>query len=377
MTLLFLWGKNIDLGASMTQITFVNDTSAWYHWGCTCTSTAILDELARRDITTQSIPANEIYHCRERPKRLTDFESPVFFFQFRTANPNIIEALEAADVVVINGEGTLHGMGSAACILLYLAYVAKTRLDKPVHLINHSFFPGNSIHDIDPVASTLYKNVYDAMDFVAIREKVSADLLAAFNIPFTQSFDCLPLFVANRQRKSTPKHDDVAVIASSIAWMKESIPDLQRFISALTGEGFKVRILVGAKAYHARDEQTFVKALEATGGGDWELFNAPSAEAWLDAIAEARILISGRFHHSVAAACLGTPFVTLNSNTPKIEGLMRTLGLDPPLAHTSANLYAELMQRSRTILDTPSKNISPLTSLDNLVKLSLRNFDGL
>ena len=62
----------------------------------------------------------------------------------------------------------------------------------------------------------------------------------------------------------------------------------------------------------------------------------------------ARLLVSGRFHHSIAAAALGTPFVVFNSNTPKIDGLMALLGHEPPLAMADADA---LRARAPAILD--------------------------
>ncbi|MBU0608668.1 MAG: polysaccharide pyruvyl transferase family protein, partial [Armatimonadetes bacterium] len=55
--------------------------------------------------------------------------------------------------------------------------------------------------------------------------------------------------------------------------------------------------------------------------------DAQSFPAWLAVIKHADLLLSGRFHYAVAAACLGTPAVSFQSNTPKIDSVLEDLGL--------------------------------------------------
>ena len=89
-------------------------------------------------------------------------------------------------------------------------------------------------------------------------------------------------------------------------------------------------ILINEFAYDdtgAADDREFARLLGHATGGTIELCHATSEAAWLSAIPSARLLVSGRFHYSIAAAWLGTPFIALDSNTPKMDGLMQTLGL--------------------------------------------------
>jgi polysaccharide pyruvyl transferase WcaK-like protein len=91
--------------------------------------------------------------------------------------------------------------------------------------------------------------------------------------------------------------------------------------------GLRPIFLFGANANLAADDRDFARLLTRATGGAIELCHATSEAEWLSAIASAKLLVSGRFHYSIAAACLGTPFIALDSNTPKMDGLMQMLGL--------------------------------------------------
>lgn len=363
--------------APRRRVAFLNDTSAWYHWGCTCTSTAIHEELLDRGFEVESVPITEVYGCAETPASLVDFDCDAFFARFRAANERILEKLAACDIVIVNGEGTLHGTAEPVRNLLYLAYAAKTRFAKDVHIINHSAYPENAARISDPLANALYKTVYEVADFVAVREPVSAELLQALGVAVTQSFDCLPLYLARHYPTPAKRRPDLVTVAGSVAWTNAALVALRRHLEELVSQGLKVRVLTGAKAYPAADDQAFVTALARSAAEGWEVVEARSVEAWLDAIAEARLFVSGRFHHSIAAACLGTPFVALNSTTPKVEALMQMLGGEPPLSFADPRLADALAERTHAVLDAPLAEEATGAVLDRLVELARTNFAGL
>lgn len=99
-----------------------------------------------------------------------------------------------------------------------------------------------------------------------------------------------------------------------------------------------------------------------------------SLKDWLTTIAEARLLVSGRFHHSIAAAFLGTPFVVLESNTPKNTALCRELGLAPPLSWAAEDLCDVLIDHGEHAMNSTRISNDVLDSLRNRAE---SNFDGL
>jgi hypothetical protein len=60
-----------------------------------------------------------------------------------------------ADLLVVNGEGTLHGVSDNVRGLLYFVYAAAQRLGKRVQIINHSCYPEDGATLTDPVANGL------------------------------------------------------------------------------------------------------------------------------------------------------------------------------------------------------------------------------
>ena len=113
--------------------------------------------------------------------------------------------------------------------------------------------------------------------------------------------------------------------------------------------------------------------------GDWEIIEANSIKKWLDTIYQASLLVSGRFHYTIAAAVMGTPFILLESNTPKNAGLAKSLGAPPPLSYRSHDLLIQLLDRTGYVLSQAS--LKPQYEHDamasNLCALAKKNFMGL
>ncbi len=56
-----------------------------------------------------------------------------------------------------------------------------------------------------------------------------------------------------------------------------------------------------------------------------DIVYAKSTDEWLSYIKNASILVSGRFHHSIAAFCFGVPYVCFDGNSPKTKLLIDDL----------------------------------------------------
>jgi polysaccharide pyruvyl transferase WcaK-like protein len=287
-----------------------------------------------------------------------------------------METLRAADAVIVNGEGTLHGTKPVVRNLLYLAYAAKVHLGRPVQIINHSCFPENSARITHPPTSALYRRVYEAMDFVAVREPISGQILQALGVPAVQSFDSLPLYVARHYRAQEERKRGGVVLAGGVSWRRETMPILARFIERVRDAGLTVSVLIGAKALPAPDDGAFVAALREAAPRGWALIEAGSARAWLDVIARARLLVSGRFHHSIAALSLRTPFIALSSNTPKMEGMLAMTGQPEPLAAAGPDLLDRLIERFEVAL-ADGLPVLDEAALTRIRALAQHNFAGL
>lgn len=362
---------------AVKNIVLVNDTTDWYHWGCTCTCTAIRDRISKIGYSIDTVPIYEIYNSNIAPGSIEQFDDPTFLKEFMSINWRVFQKLDRADIVVINGEGTLHGLSDNVLKLLYIAYASQRFMGKKVQIINHSCYPGTKT---DLLARSVYKKVYAILDFVAVRETNSADILRDMGIQPTVSFDCLPLFLNDHYTNQTEKSDNTVVISGSAIFSHQ--PDIQlisHYIEQLNQLGCEVSILTGAKAHPAMDDKLLVEGLkDSCHNGQWQHIDAVSAIQWLDAIASASLFVSGRFHHTIAAAFLDTPFIMLDSNTPKMHALSQALGTHSPMSFNDPDFSDRLFRTTKgMLLDKAGRFPVEKSRLTGLRESSLANFRGL
>lgn len=344
----------------------INDTEAWYHWGCTATSRGLKGLIGTRYTLADCVAIHELQALEEAPQSPLQFPDEDFFARHRAANDALYERIAQADVAFVNGEGTIHGTGHQATNLLYVAWASKTYLNKPVYLVNHSFYPGDGEPETPPMVARFYTRVYRDFDYVAVREPRSEAEARALGIDATLAFDCLPRTL----RELGPfERRDVLVVAGSVAFPEAAYEPFAAYLTAMASTGLEIELLSGAPARPATDERRFVERLtQELPAGGWRQREATSLEEWCEALGSARALVSGRFHHSLAAYTLATPFVALESNTPKITGLTEMLGLPPPLGYDEATLSDRLAARTLEILDR-----APAPELDRLLALAEKN----
>ena len=360
------------------RVALLNDTTHWYHWGCNGTSTAITTTLRERGYAVDALPISGMYGLSAGPRSLEEFDDPHCFRRFSAANAWALRELEGADTIVINGEGSLHGLNDYVMNLLYLAYISKTFLAKPVQLVNHSCYPDGLTAANDSEPWRLYRKVYAAADFVALREPESHGLMTQAGITATLSFDCLPLSI-RRLAPAPERRGDEIVIAGSVASREGDLRAWIAFAERMAMAGMNVRVLTGASMLPAADDLAFAHALKHGAPRVVELVEADSLEWWLETLARAAVVVSGRFHHTIAAATLGTPFVLLDSNTPKNTGLARVLGSPLPLSLDAPDLAEQLTARTEDALRHHGAYAAPERRelADQLCEGALRNFAAL
>jgi polysaccharide pyruvyl transferase WcaK-like protein len=366
-------------GRALKRVALINDTSAWYHWGCTCTSTAIHDHLDRLGYTTQSVPIHDIYTAGHFPSTLHDFDSPEFFRKFMSDGLPIFQKLDCCEHVLINGEGTIHGLSANVLKLLYIAYAAKRFLGKNVQLINHSGYPENRGSPPDPLARAVYKKVYSVLDYVAVREEISAGILRDLGLRVARSFDCLPLFIQSHYCRDTAAVSNVITFSGSAQFSDPvTAAPFLCLMERISQEGYPVAVLTGARAHPAVDDKRFIEQLKEGCRCPWTLIEATTPGQWLDVIASSRLFISGRFHHSIAAAFLGTPFIMVDANTSKLDALANELGCSPPLPMSAPDLQDALYEATVDVLSDVRENHKiDGAILHRLIGFAFNNFSGL
>ena len=305
-----------------------------------------------------------------------DFDNHDYFKLFSKELPEVISKIEFSDIIVINGEGSIHGIRKISLTLLYLAYVSKIKFNKTVHIINHSAYPSSdgSLHDL--VANRLYQKVYSLVDYIAIREPESHQVMSQLGVKAAQSFDSLPIYInESYEGIGTPSED--IVYSGSVAYTDNSVEIQAEYIKYLISAGHKVKFLTGASDFPDMREKALIDKLQAL-VPELGVLNAQSLDEWLEQIQTARLFISGRFHHTIAAICFGTPCIVLNSNTKKVDSILKMLSMPSPLRYNSRDLLNELIYRTNTCLDQlPISNDQIKKMNVKLVEMAKRNFDYL
>ena len=373
------------------RILLLNDTTDWYHFGCTATSTALINKLKKLGHKVTPFPITEIYKIKSTPKTKKEFINHQKFDEFTSDNSDLVNLIQSHDAIIINGEGTIHGLNPAPTSLLYVAYISKTRFGKHVEILNHSAYPEHTTKITNSNEAEVYQLVYSIIDFAAIREPISYTTMKKININAAECFDCMPLYIRDSylpNREIITKDKDLILLAGSATWVQihmlsaekgnikeyhEGLTSLSKFIKFLNKEGKSVEFLYGAKEYPSKDDQEFLEFFKRDFHVSDEMlpvYEAKNLDDWLSKIESSSLLISGRFHHTIAAACLGTQFITLNSNTPKIEGIVEVLNADQVLNYKQLSF-----DRLKLSFDSSHDSYTP--RLKFLADKSEHNFDGL
>ena len=370
------------------KVLLINDTTNWYHFGCTATSKALKIAIEATGATLQVISITETYKIVRAPTTKDGFLDKTNFQSFVEANRQLMEAIRDNDILVINGEGTLHGLRQAPLSLLYVAFIGKKFLGKNVEIINHSVYPQDDLNLDNPKITDIYKLVYEHIDYSAIREPESFNLMKRLGVPAAQSFDCMPFYIREKYRFHQKKDAKTLLVAGSAAWLhlnilssdkgnieefEEGLSGFIQYLQKMSEQGYKIAFLYGAAEYPAKDDREFIAFIEPRLKTSWTVIEAKSLDEWLGHIERASLLVSGRFHHTIAAACLGTNFVILNSNTPKVEGMAKVLECGEVLNYRDPDIVEKLLAKT----GEAEKGLLKQCDLKTLCSMSANNFNGL
>jgi polysaccharide pyruvyl transferase WcaK-like protein len=235
------------------------------------------------------------------------------------------EACLSADLVVINGEGSLHHGRKTVADVLQLAE-RRRELGSPTALINTSWF--ENPRD--------FTKRLAAFDLVAARDLQSFDTIAEAGL---QPILVPDLAIHHAQSSGLQWLPTEAPMASD-----STIPELSRRLRDHTRTHHWDYLPTLAYPVHARPGSKSRRILRrskiAASLGPFarpflsdRYFNHACGEAatsaYLSRLASCSGLLTGRFHAVCFAIGLKVPFLAIASNTAKIESLLESAGLDP------------------------------------------------
>lgn len=316
------------------HITLINDTENECHWGCYGTSSAIKQELYAGGVKSiYSFTCHDGSKLENSPRKclLVYSKNPVikmlsrwyFVHLFKKQLPDLCKNIEKSDYVVINGEGTINSIHVATRFIFFVVFLAKHVYRKKVCIINHSCYPKESKEK----QTSYYKSAYSMCDFIAAREQRSQQILNhKLNATAALSFDSLPIVVKALPRIPESFYDDKYIcVSGAVNYNTDNSSYLAEEILKRYGD-YKIIYLVGSASGMNADEPVVIQSLKQY-LPEMIVHDAKSLEEWLSVIKHAELLISGRYHYSIAAMCFGTPMICFSSNTPKTDEINKMFGL--------------------------------------------------
>lgn len=201
--------------------------------------------------------------------------------------PEIVSSTLDVDVVVVNGEGTIHdtAVWARAVVLSRVGHYAKRRLGVPSFLINAT------IHAIDEKTA----RVLGSFDRIFVRDSTSQNELLRFGIEST----VVP---------------DITLSADLPKARTRSGYCYSGNVKKGSGEQLALRGKAGNMPFVCVKKEEY-------GGAPF----APGPLEYAEQLSSYELMLTGRFH--VVTFCLATetPFVAVESNTPKISSLLRDI----------------------------------------------------
>lgn len=300
------------------KVYVINDTSSEMHHGCS----RVMDNL---------------YHLIRINNGIIVGSSPVGY-DWRK-DEKIKQEILSSDIVIVNGEGSIHHDSIAGIPLLDVAsfcseYGIKTAL------VNCIF---QKMSDVNP-------SKLNDFDFISVRDSFSQNELSKLGIE--------SIVLPDLTFYSQPKYVDTR---KRFGWMYTCSVNIEKSIelsklSRKKENGFFEPIIYGKGDWEANvGKQTIYSKLKKLGlksflikskdrifalsqSNKFERFSKTyTHNEYHDLISQTEFIISGRFHSVCFAINSMTPFVALTSNSHKIEALINDFGLSRERVVTSVS----------------------------------------
>lgn len=303
------------------KILLIFDSSNLENVGCKSTSLGI--KILYQDYKLSSIFSEEIFELNRNLIKSSLILKIIIRFKFLkerffckytsfllSKNPIFIEKIKDNDIILINGEGTIHHDKFTGLFLLSIIKISK-KFNKKVFLIN------STIQDIGKESI----KILSKLDEIVVRDFFSQKYLKLKGINATLGADAAWVFMNNKIKeiKSIPDKNKI-LITGGVSFVEQHIDYLFKNIK----KDKKVYYL-----YVDSADKINIKSLKKRGFrlniiyAD-KIFNKNIYDFFL-MLSKFGFIFSGRHHIAIFAYYLRIPFIPLKSNTYKIEGTIHTL----------------------------------------------------
>lgn len=345
----------------------LNNTATSYHWGCYGTSMAIYETLINSGYSVATVDVETTNLGLGYPPSTANNQTTIEFAeQMQVVNASVFRAIRDADLIVVNGEGTLHRFHRASRTLLSAIRMAKM-MGKRVHLINHACFPSGGLEASTPDVEQFYFDCLRDVDRIVVRDDWSSRIYERLGIKHEMGFDCLPLYI---KKYVTPQPTPRSIIIGGAShWTPEITMHIGQMLFSILGQsnlpfvflagGFKREPVDDAVQFAA-----FSKVIP-----NIQLVRPKSLSEWVNWMASAELTITGRFHHFIAAATISAPIVMMPGNTAKSNAIAAMLGAPAPIVPTGGDARTALAER----ISKPF--VSSAAQVQSMLERALVNFD--
>jgi polysaccharide pyruvyl transferase WcaK-like protein len=289
----------------MRTAVILNDTSYESHHGCETVVNNIIHLLNQNGIKT--IDTN--------PVGLNWLE-----------NKSFLDSMSKSDIVIVNGEGTLHHSQPRAKALVTIAKYVKDKLNIPIVLINATY------QDNGKEIAELIKY----FDLIFVRETLSLKDLKQYNIKSEVVPD---MTFYSKYDLSDKNHCDVIGVTDSVyidlseKLYNYSLKNGYSYLPALTNPKFRMdsikNILRYAKYNIYKNIKFILKKLgyKLNHQSIRMFYYIDGYSNYIQKIADLKFLVVARYHSLCFSLKTLTPFVAIKSNSHKIEGMLEDIGI--------------------------------------------------
>ncbi len=283
----------------------VNDTSKELHHGCTIVIQNIIKLLKLNNIIIyKTISVEDNWK----------------------AIKNIDEIIKNSDLVIVNGEGTIHHNQVRGKNLIQIGEFCK-KLKIPTYLINCTY------QDNDKDFFAKYLKYFN---LISVRESLSKNQLDSINIKshivpdlsFYSNYN--ELNINHKKNQTYLISDSVYFEISKYLLNFSYINKNFVFIPILSPVTLKqispIKILSYIK-YHLKKIVFILLKLNPQNHYEIRYFGLNDYKKYILKLKNSKMIISGRYHCMCLAINLLKPFLIIKSNSHKIEGLLNDIGI--------------------------------------------------
>lgn len=241
---------------------------------------------------------------------------------------DFLARLSGADLVILNGEGSLYRTNLSAIRELFLAWFARTRLNIPTLFLN------GLVHLtlVVPVLPAMVRKTFAVLDGVAVREPRSLRNLSEY------APDIVARQIPDSAYSLSPDHGGTPPSVADLAGRLDgqdyfcfdpgAMPidhkygqrsAVYQLIAQLKRTGLQA-VIVASSTMEGYDEQL----ARDTGSPYYPL--QPSYRDLMALLAGAKFQVTGRYHNPILGAIVGCPSISIATTSHKNHGTCEVLG---------------------------------------------------